>query len=67
MKWVETAGARVVPIIAGLEGSDHEEYLDQMFHGINGILLPGGGSSIHNSTYAYSTNYLYDLAVRVSF
>ena len=65
MKWVESAGARVVPIKVADEGSGQEDYLLEMFKGVSGLLLPGGGSSITNSSYAFASNFMFKLAIQV--
>jgi len=62
VKWVESAGARVAPIIATEQ--EQTEYLRELFNGVSGVLLPGGGSSIHNSSYATASNLIYNWAVK---
>jgi gamma-glutamyl hydrolase len=60
VKWIESAGARVVPLQFDLPQSQLRELYSQ----INGILLPGGGSSINdNSTYARFSRQLFEWAV----
>lgn len=61
VKWVEGAGARAVPIIVS-DNEDNLDYYDQMFTGINGLLIPGGAVSIYSSPYATAATYLVDLA-----
>ena len=65
IKWVESAGSRVVPIIATEEEAGQTEYLTEVLSGVSGVLLPGGGSSIHTSSYARVSNYIYQLAINV--
>ena len=60
MKWVKSAGARVVPIKVA-----EEDYLLEMFKGVSGLLLPGRGSSITNSSYAFASNFMFKLAIQV--
>lgn len=45
MKWVEQAGARAVPL--GYSWSD--EQVDALLAQVNGVLFPGGGSSLPSS------------------
>ena len=60
VKFLESAGARVVPI--HYDSSDEE--LTALFHSINGILLPGGGADLANTTrIRHSGQVLYDLAI----
>ena len=65
--WAEAGGARAAPIIVTEEEEGQAEYLTEVFSGISGVLLPGGGSSIHTSSYARVSNYIYDLAVQVRY
>jgi gamma-glutamyl-gamma-aminobutyrate hydrolase PuuD len=65
IKWVESAGARAAPIIATEEEAGQNEYLTEVLSGVSGVLLPGGGSSIHTSSYARVSNYIYQLAIKV--
>jgi len=48
VKYLECAGARVVPIL--LEQS--ENYYEKIFENINGLLLPGGGACLKTSNWA---------------
>nr|ALS04696.1 gamma-glutamyl hydrolase [Pseudodiaptomus poplesia] len=48
VKWIESVGGRVVPLIAGSSQQNHS----QLFESLNGILIPGGGNSIYDSSYA---------------
>ena len=45
VKYVEMAGARVVPLLI----NQADEYYEKMFYGTNGMLIPGGDADIHNS------------------
>ena len=62
VKWAESAGARVVPL--HFDASDEE--LTDRFRSINGILFPGGGTSLKNDTsnrFFQAAQLLYRLAV----
>ncbi|KAI1301271.1 Gamma-glutamyl hydrolase [Halotydeus destructor] len=59
VKYIESAGGRVVPILVSQDG----DYYRQLFRNINGLLLPGGGQFLNNSTYAEAGKIMYDLAV----
>eukprot|EP01050_Picozoa_sp_SAG11_P022046 SAG11_NODE_4063_length_2082_cov_1.845688_1_plen_169_part_00 len=60
IKFVESAGARAVPI---LYDSDKATLL-KLFSSVNGILFPGGSASLQNSSrYYIAGKTLYDAAV----
>jgi len=42
IKWVEAGGARAVPVIIGR----NKDYYEQLFAGLNGLLLPGGSAPL---------------------
>ncbi|NP_034411.2 gamma-glutamyl hydrolase precursor [Mus musculus] len=48
VKYIESAGARVVPIRPDLSDAEYEE----LFRSINGVLLPGGGANLTDSGYS---------------
>lgn len=56
------AGARVVAI----RGNQSEQYYNQMFDQINGVLLPGGGVSLNNSAYAHMSHYFFNRAIQAN-
>jgi gamma-glutamyl hydrolase len=45
VKFVESAGARVVPI----KINQSQEYYKKMFYATNGLLIPGGAVSLYDS------------------
>ena len=45
VKYLESAGARVVPILTYKD----DRYYEELFKHLNGILFPGGGVSLKNS------------------
>ena len=47
VKWIESAGARVVPVMTDQE----PEYYERLMHSINGLLFPGGGGRL---AYAFN-------------
>ena len=52
VKWIESAGGRVIPIDYNM--NNYTE-LDHIFSSINGLLFPGGGTSISKTaTYLYN-------------
>lgn len=59
VKYLESSGARVVPIKTGL--SD-EEVVDT-FNSINGVLFPGGDVSVTDSDYARIGNVIFNQAI----
>lgn len=58
VKFLESAGARVVPILSNLTQSDYEG----LFHSLNGLLLPGGAVSLETSGYIKAARVFYDLS-----
>ncbi|XP_073246520.1 gamma-glutamyl hydrolase-like [Porites lutea] len=60
VKFIESAGARVVPI--RIDSSKEE--LEELFNSVNGVLFPGGGASLADSGYLTTGKILYDLAVK---
>ncbi|XP_004435789.1 PREDICTED: gamma-glutamyl hydrolase [Ceratotherium simum simum] len=60
VKYLESAGARVVPIRLDLT---HEEY-EKLFHSINGILFPGGSADLKKSGYAQVAKIFYNFAIQ---
>ncbi|XP_037659412.1 gamma-glutamyl hydrolase [Choloepus didactylus] len=60
VKYLESAGARVVPIRVDLTEKDYEK----LFKSINGILFPGGGVDLRNSDYARVAKTFYNLAIQ---
>eukprot|EP00501_MAST-03F_sp_TOSAG23-6_P002631 GSMAST32.ASY1.ANO1.2773.1 assembled CDS len=63
VKYVESAGARVVPI----HYNDTESMLITKFNQVNGILFPGGAVDLGNSTTYYKAGkILFDAAVKAN-
>ncbi|XP_054841164.1 gamma-glutamyl hydrolase [Eublepharis macularius] len=62
VKFIESAGARVVPIRLNL--SD-EEY-SKVFHSINGILYPGGGVNLKTSEFSRVAKIFYKKALEAN-
>lgn len=51
IKWIEAAGARVIPIMYDMT----EQELQERFSAINGLLLPGGGADLRPGHAFYDT------------
>ncbi|EDW95465.1 gamma-glutamyl hydrolase A [Drosophila yakuba] len=63
VKYLEGAGARVVPIWIGRNRS----YYDDLMHKINGVLLPGGATWFNQSNgYADAGEHLIHLAIELN-
>eukprot|EP00243_Klebsormidium_subtile_P003003 TRINITY_DN16135_c0_g1_i1.p1 TRINITY_DN16135_c0_g1~~TRINITY_DN16135_c0_g1_i1.p1 ORF type:complete len:367 (+),score=79.77 TRINITY_DN16135_c0_g1_i1:303-1403(+) len=63
VKFVETGGARAVPIM--YDASDEE--LERVFKSINGLLIPGGGADLHlNTTIMHAVSKLLQLALEAN-
>lgn len=62
VKYIESAGARVVPIRIN---RTEEEY-GKLFNSINGLLLPGGDINIENSQFTRTAKIFYKLALKAN-
>eukprot|EP00029_Vermamoeba_vermiformis_P011313 TRINITY_DN6185_c0_g1_i1.p1 TRINITY_DN6185_c0_g1~~TRINITY_DN6185_c0_g1_i1.p1 ORF type:complete len:315 (+),score=87.22 TRINITY_DN6185_c0_g1_i1:416-1360(+) len=62
VKYVESAGARVVPIFYNATRAE----LKHMFNSVNGVLFPGGGADLTNTTLYLAGKYIYDLALEAN-
>ncbi|KAF6099379.1 gamma-glutamyl hydrolase [Phyllostomus discolor] len=60
IKYLESAGARVVPIRPDLTKEEYEK----LFQSINGVLFPGGGADLRKSGYAQAAKIFYSLAIK---
>ncbi|XP_029421500.1 gamma-glutamyl hydrolase isoform X2 [Nannospalax galili] len=60
VKYLESAGARVVPIRVDLTRTEYAE----LFKSINGILFPGGSASITHSEYSHVSKIFYNKAIK---
>lgn len=55
VKWLESAGARVVPV----KINQTESYYNHLFQSLNGIIFPGGGQDLLKSGYANAARYFF--------
>uniref|UniRef100_A0A3Q1HGA5 folate gamma-glutamyl hydrolase n=1 Tax=Anabas testudineus TaxID=64144 RepID=A0A3Q1HGA5_ANATE len=62
VKYLEGAGARVVPIRINLK----EEEYQHIFDSINGLLLPGGDVDIEKSQFTRAARIFYNLALKAN-
>jgi len=64
VKWIEAAGARVVPVIAAVpsDSEDLTEYFKEVFSGVNGLLIPGGATSLSHSGYSDASQAFFQMA-----
>lgn len=63
VKWIESGGARVVPILIGRERNYYQEIMSK----INGVLLPGGTvDKFEIDGYADATEKVLDIAVEMN-
>lgn len=63
VKFVESAGARVVPILHDTP----KHHLERIFDTINGVLLPGGSQNLEpGNPYFDTSSHLYDLAKKAN-
>jgi gamma-glutamyl hydrolase len=60
IKYIEGAGARVVPIPYDLP----QEQLFSLFTQLNGLLFPGGGTDLNGTEYFHVQEYLLTLALK---
>ncbi|XP_061121988.1 gamma-glutamyl hydrolase [Syngnathus typhle] len=59
VKFLEAAGARVVPIRINQTDKEYR----RLFDSINGVLFPGGGASIVSSGYQRSAKIFYEMSL----
>jgi len=53
----------VVPVIISIDDDeDLTEYFKEVFAGVNGLVIPGGATSIHHSGYADASNAFFQMA-----
>ncbi|KAI4470280.1 protease family c26 gamma-glutamyl hydrolase [Holotrichia oblita] len=63
VKYLESAGARVVPIMIG----KNKEYYKELINNTNGILFPGGATFFNQSDgYADAGQIIYDIALELN-
>lgn len=65
IKWVEGAGAQVLPILL----NQNESYYERVFNQTNGLLLPGGDNLLNprkNTPMMVAAKILYKLAVEAN-
>ena len=62
VKFVESAGARVVPLFT----DQKPEYYERLLEQLNGVLLPGGDQDTVNSSFTRTANLVYQHAIRSS-
>ncbi|XP_077118377.1 gamma-glutamyl hydrolase-like [Ranitomeya variabilis] len=62
VKFLESAGSRVVPIRLNLS---EDEYV-HLFHSIDGVLLPGGAVDLLNSSFSRTAAIFYNLAIEAT-
>ncbi|XP_075861392.1 gamma-glutamyl hydrolase isoform X2 [Microcebus murinus] len=60
VKYLESAGARVVPVRLDLTNNEYET----LFKSINGVLFPGGSVDLKRSDYAKVAKIFYKLAIQ---
>ncbi|KAI4806344.1 hypothetical protein KUCAC02_017173 [Chaenocephalus aceratus] len=62
VKFLESGGARVVPIIVNRGAEEYK----RLFNSINGVLLPGGAANITSSGYQRASKIFYELAIEAN-
>ncbi|GAA6107997.1 zgc:171566 [Tachysurus ichikawai] len=62
VKYLESAGARVVPIRI----NETEEDYSKLFYSINGLLLPGGDADLQKSQFSRVAKIFYELAIKAN-
>ncbi|XP_041065410.1 gamma-glutamyl hydrolase isoform X1 [Carcharodon carcharias] len=60
VKYLESAGCRVVPVRLNLTNDEYEK----IFYSINGIIFPGGSSDLKTSAFAKAAKKFYELALK---
>ncbi|KAI4877036.1 hypothetical protein NFI96_033527, partial [Prochilodus magdalenae] len=62
VKYIESGGARVLPIRLNQTKEDHEK----IFQSINGLLLIGGSSNLETSEFAHTAEVYFKLALKAN-
>jgi len=62
VKWLESAGARVVPIMV----NQTKEQYTHLFNSLNGVLFPGGAANLTSSGYQRAAQTFYELALEAN-
>ncbi|XP_062854743.1 gamma-glutamyl hydrolase [Trichomycterus rosablanca] len=62
VKYIESGGARVVPIRLNQSIEDHEK----IFNAVNGLLLIGGASNLETSEFAHTAGLYFQLALKAN-
>lgn len=57
VKWIESAGGRVIPLPYNASAA----YLDTVFQGLNGLLLPGGSNVVSEAA-----TYMVEKAIKAN-
>merc|ERR1712156_303849 len=60
VKYIESAGARVVPVLINQD----DAYYEMIFNSTNGLLIPGGAVSLTTSGYAKAGLKLFNMAMK---
>ncbi|CAM1302604.1 GGH (predicted) [Pycnogonum litorale] len=60
VKYVESGGARVVPVLLNRE----ESYYEKLFYHLNGLLIPGGGQHLVHSPYQRAVEIFFKLSMK---
>ena len=60
VKWLESGGARVVPIKDGMD----KKALNRLLASINGVVFPGGISNLGTSKYAKTGRDIFEYAIK---
>ena len=53
VKFLESAGARVIPVLT----NQSDSYYEEVYQNTNGLLIPGGGQNLINSTYTRAAKF----------
>ena len=62
IKFVESAGARVVPVTTSMT----IEEVERIFNSVNGALFPGGNAALYYSQYFTNAKHFYNLALKAN-
>jgi len=62
VKFIEAAGARVVPLI--FDAPRHQ--LTAALSGLNGVLFPGGGARLGDSAFFEAARFIWDHAIKAN-
>lgn len=67
VQWIESAGARVVPVIVDTTNSvDQTQYFQEVFRSVNGLVIPGGADKTNTSGFIKASKAFFQMAIQAN-